>query len=66
MPNFPWLAENQLTGEDTPAKMKALRTLGVPYTDADISGAADAVKGKTEMSALIAYLQHLGTAISIR
>jgi len=66
MPSFPWLAENQMTGEDTPAKMKALRTLGVPYTDADISGATDAVKGKTEMSALIAYLQHLGTAISIR
>ena len=66
MPSFPWLAENIMTGEITPDKMKALRTLGVPYTDADISGAADAVKGKTEMSALIAYLQHLGTAISIR
>ena len=66
MPSFPWLAENIMTGEITPDKMKALRTLGVPYTDADISGATDAVKGKTEMSALIAYLQHLGTAISIR
>lgn len=66
MPGFPWLAENTLTGEDTPSKMKALRTLGVPYSDADIAGAADAVKGKTEMTALVAYLQHLGTAVSIR
>ena len=66
MPSFPWLADNTLTGEHTAAKMKALRTLGVPYTDADIAGAADAVKGKTEMAALIAYLQNLGTAVSIR
>ncbi len=66
MPMFPWLAENKLTGRDTPAKMKALKTLGVPYTDADIAGASDAVKGKTEMTALIAYLQNLGTAVSIR
>lgn len=66
MPGFPWLAENVLTGEDTATKLKALRTLGVPYTDADIAGAADAVKGKTEMTALVAYLQNLGTAISIR
>ncbi len=66
MPSFPWLADNVLTGEDTPAKMKALRTVGVPYTDADISGAAEAVKGKTEMQAIVAYLQNLGTAVSIR
>lgn len=66
MPMFPWLAENKLTGRDTPAKMKALKTLGVPYTDADIAGASEAVKGKTEMTALIAYLQNLGTAVSIR
>jgi len=66
MPSFPWLADNVLTGENTPAKMKALRTVGVPYTDADISGAAEAVKGKTEMQALVAYLQNLGTAVSIR
>ncbi len=66
MPSFPWLLENKLSGEDTAAKMKALRAVGVPYTEADIAGAADAVKGKTEMTALVAYLQNLGTAISIR
>ena len=42
--------------------MRALRSVGVPYTDEDIAGAADAVRGKTEMDALIAYLQGLGTA----
>ena len=66
MPGFPWLADNVLTGDDTAAKMKALRTVGVPYTDADIAGAAEAVKGKTEMQAIVAYLQNLGTAVSIR
>lgn len=66
MPSFHWLAETELTGENTAAKMKALRVVGVPYTDADIAGAADAVKGKTEITALIAYLQNLGTAVSIR
>lgn len=66
MPNFGFLMDSEISGEDTPKKMKALRTVGVPYTDADIAGAADAVKGKTEMTALVAYLQHLGTAISIR
>ncbi len=43
--------------------MAAQRTLGVPYTDEDIAGAREAVKGKTEMDALVAYLQGLGTAI---
>jgi cytochrome c oxidase cbb3-type subunit 2 len=66
MPGFPWLAKSKLTGEDTEAKMKALRRLGVPYTDEDIQGARAAVEGKTEMTALIAYLQNLGTAVSIR
>jgi cytochrome c oxidase cbb3-type subunit 2 len=66
MPAFPWLAKNKLTGELTAAKMKALKLVGVPYTDADMKGAADAVKGKTELQALVAYLQHLGTAVSIR
>lgn len=66
MPGFPWLAENKLTGEMTAAKMKTLKLLGVPYTEADMAGAADAVKGKTEMQALVAYLQHLGTSVSIR
>ena len=66
MPGFPWLAKNKLTGELTAAKMKTLKMLGVPYTAADMAGAADAVKGKTEMEALVAYLQHLGTAVNIR
>ncbi|SDR83456.1 cytochrome-c oxidase, cbb3-type subunit II [Pseudomonas oryzae] len=63
MPSYPWLVENKLTGKDTAAKLEAMRTLGVPYTDADIEGARDAVKGKTEMDALVAYLQVLGTSI---
>jgi cytochrome c oxidase cbb3-type subunit 2 len=63
MPAYPWLVENTLDGEDTAAKMKALRTLGVPYSDEDIAGATEAVKGKTEMDAMVAYLQVLGTAV---
>ena len=63
MPSYPWLVENHLDGRHTAAKMKALRTLGVPYTDEDIAGAATAVKGKTEMEAIVAYLQVLGTSI---
>ncbi len=61
MPGFPWLAKNVLTGEDTAAKMRALRRVGVPYTDEDIAGAQKMVAGKTEMEALITYLQQLGT-----
>ena len=63
MPAYPWLNHNTLDGKDVPAKMKALRTLGVPYTDEDIAGATEAVKGHTEMDAVVAYLQFLGTAI---
>jgi cytochrome c oxidase cbb3-type subunit 2 len=66
MPGFPWLAENTLDGALTPKKMAVMRTLGVPYSDEDISGSTAAVQGKTEMEALIAYLQNLGTAISAR
>ena len=62
MPGFPWLAEQSLDAVNTPAKLRALRAVGVPYTDADIQGAVAAVDGKTEMDALIAYLQSLGTA----
>ena len=64
MPAFPWLAENTLTGEDTAKKMQVMKQLGVPYTEDDIAGAKQAVQGKTEMEALIAYLQSLGTALS--
>ncbi len=62
MPGFPWLATRSLDPATTPAKLRALRAVGVPYTDADIDGAVAAVDGKTEMDALIAYLQSLGTA----
>ena len=63
MPAYPWLVENKLDGKDTAAKLKAMRTLGVPYTDADIAGAQAAIAGKTEMDAMVAYLQSLGTAL---
>lgn len=60
MPAYPWLEENLVNAEAMPSHMKALRAVGVPYTEADIAGAVDEVKGKTEMDALIAYLQVLG------
>lgn len=63
MPSYPWLVEDTLNGKDTAAKMKALRSVGVPYSDEDIAAAGEAVKGKTEMDALVAYLQVLGTAL---
>ncbi|MCY7293863.1 cytochrome-c oxidase, cbb3-type subunit II [Alteromonas sp. a30] len=63
MPGYPWLAENTLTGELTAKKLETFRSLGVPYTDEDIAGAKKAVEGKTEIQALIAYLQSLGTAL---
>lgn len=63
MPAYPWLVENKLDGKDTVAKIEAMRWLGVPYTDDDIKGAVAAVKGKTEMEALVSYLQVLGTYI---
>lgn len=62
MPGFPWLEERSVDAGGTGAKMKALRAVGVPYTDEQIAAAADEVTGKTEMQALIAYLQGLGTA----
>ena len=64
MPAFPWLETNVLTGELTGKKLALFRDhFGVPYTDADIEGAAEAVKGKTELDALVAYLQSLGHAL---
>jgi cytochrome c oxidase cbb3-type subunit 2 len=63
MPAYPWLAENVLDGKLTAKKLEIFRGFGVPYTDEDIAGAEAAVKGKTEMDALIAYLQSLGTAL---
>jgi cytochrome c oxidase cbb3-type subunit 2 len=63
MPGYTWLARTPLNGADLPASMRALRLVGVPYTDEDITGAAKAVQGKTEVEALIAYLQSLGTVL---
>ena len=62
MPSFPWLSRNTIDSSVTARKMTALRMVGVPYTDADVAGAAGAVQGKTEQEALIAYLQGLGLA----
>jgi cytochrome c oxidase cbb3-type subunit 2 len=64
MPEFPWLFDNELDGKYTAKKMEALRSVGVPYTDEDIAGAADAVKGVSEVDALVAYLQQLGTLLT--
>lgn len=63
MPAYTWLFEAELDGEDTGAKMAALRKVGVPYTDADIAGAKEAVAGTKESEAVIAYLQSLGTLL---
>ena len=60
MPSFPWLEKTPLDGEQVTAHMQGLKTLGDPYTAADIEGAADAVANKTELDALVAYLQGLG------
>jgi cytochrome c oxidase cbb3-type subunit 2 len=61
MPGFPWLEDSLIDGEVVTTRMRALRTLGHPYSDEQIDGAAAAVDGKTEMDAMIAYLQNLGT-----
>jgi cytochrome c oxidase cbb3-type subunit II len=63
MPAYSYLAKAQVNAEDLPAHMKALMRVGVPYTDEQIAAAAKEVEGKTEMEALIAYLQQLGTAL---
>ena len=63
MPSYPWLAKTRANAEDIEAKLKALRALGVPYSDEELQGARKALEGKTEMDALVAYLQGLGTAV---
>jgi cytochrome c oxidase cbb3-type subunit II len=63
MPAYPWLGSTMVNGGTLPAHMKGLRTVGVPYTDADIAGATEAVKGKTEAEAVVAYLQGLGLLV---
>ncbi len=66
MPAFPWLFDKELSGERTGDKMAALRKVGVPYTDEDIAGAGDAVAGRKEIDALVAYLQQLGILLQSR
>jgi cytochrome c oxidase cbb3-type subunit II len=60
MPGYPWLAKNTVNAEEIIGRMKALKTLGDPYTDADIDGVAERVSNKTEQDAVVAYLQALG------
>ena len=66
MPGYPWLAANKLVPEDVLPKMRAMKRLGVPYTDADIAQGPATLADKTEQDALIAYLQGLGTQIKTR
>ena len=63
MPAYPWLLKATVDGAGMAPRMSAMKTLGVPYTDEQIAKASEEVAGKTEMEALIAYLQVLGTAI---
>ena len=63
MPAYPWLATATVDAAGMVPRLKGMRTLGVPYTDAEIAGAPQVVQGKTELDALIAYLQVLGTAV---
>ena len=66
MPSYPWLASAQLVPLEVTAKMRAMKTLGVPYTDEEIAAGPAQLEGKTEQDALIAYLQGLGTQIKTR
>ncbi len=63
MPAYTWLAGAAIDSANVDKHLIAMRRLGVPYTDADIAGAADATKGKTELDAVVAYLQSLGTHV---
>jgi cytochrome c oxidase cbb3-type subunit II len=63
MPAYPWLEKNAVDAASMPAHMRALRTVGVPYTDEQIAKAPEELKGKTELDAMVAYLQVLGLAL---
>jgi len=63
MPSYPWLFSNKLDGRLTATKLETLRSLGVPYTDEDIANAKAEVQGKTEIEAMVSYLQQLGTVL---
>jgi cytochrome c oxidase cbb3-type subunit II len=62
MPTYAWLADEKVDAQLTPEKLRLMRKLGVPYDDAQIAASSASVEGKSEMDALIAYLQGLGTA----
>jgi len=66
MPGYPWFADTMIDGNNIQKKMRVLRTLGAPYTDEEIDQAPATLEGKTEMDAMIAYLQRLGTVIKSR
>lgn len=66
MPGYPWFEQNALDPEGIKVRMSAMRTLGAPYSDEEIANAPAQLEGKTEMDAIIAYLQGLGTAIKAR
>ncbi len=66
MPGYPWLQTNELDSSDIKAKMSALQYLGHPYSDTEIQEAPKKLEGKTEMDAVIAYLQNLGTSVKTR
>ena len=66
MPGYPWLEETKLDGSDIQTKMETLRTLGAPYTDAEIEAAPATLESKTELDAMIAYLQGLGIELKSR
>jgi cytochrome c oxidase cbb3-type subunit 2 len=63
MPAYPWFARSSLDDVDVQGRMKALKAIGVPYTDEQIAKAREAIKGKTELDAVIAYLQGLGVEL---
>jgi len=66
MPGYPWLEKTELDGQVVKAHMQTLQTLGDPYSDEEIAAAPDAVAGKTELDAMVEYLQNLGTVIQTR
>ena len=66
MPAYPWFEKNSIEDINIKKRMQVLRTLGLPYSDEEIESAPEKLKGKTEMDAVIAYLQGLGTAVKTR
>jgi len=63
MPAYPWFEKTKIDDVDVQRRMRALKSIGVPYTDEQIAKAPEAVKGKTELDAMIAYLQGLGVEL---